>query len=118
MYEIRTENYVTSKKVLFDGKIWTITAPGAGDELALGQATRRSELIKKKIRAGTAIEADYNLYDKLEDRMFKLFTRVFRDSTDDNSEVKEWLDRTPLTVIYAIMEDIKKQAEENEIEVS
>ncbi len=111
MYEIKTSNYVSSKKILVDGKQWTLNAPGAGDELALGQAKRRSEMLEKKVQAGTASESDYDLYDKLEIRMFKLFTKIFRDGTEDNSEVSAWLESTPISVIYAIMEDIKRQAE-------
>lgn len=114
MYEIKTSNYITSKKVLVDGQEWTITAPGAGDELALSQADRRSKMLQKKIEAGTAGEDDYDLYDKLEERMFKLFTKIFRDSTPDNSQVKAWLETTPMAVIYAIMEDVRRQAEEKE----
>lgn len=115
MYEIKTSNYVTSKKILLDGQEWTMTAPGAGDELALGQAKRRSEMIEKKIQAGTASDEDYDTYDRLEDRIFKLFAKIFRDSTPDNSQVAAWLDATPMAVIYAIMEDIQKQAEAKEL---
>jgi hypothetical protein len=118
MYEIKTSNYVSSKKILIDGQEWTMTAPGAGDELALGQAKRRSEMIQKKIESGTAVEEDYDLYEKLEDRMFKIFIKLFRDSTPDNSQVTAWVNSTPLGVIYAIMEDIKKQAEEKDAQVS
>lgn len=111
MYEIKTSNYVQSKKILIDDKEWTMSAPGAGDELVLGQAKRRAELVQKKIDAGTAVDEDYNTYDRLENKMFEVFSKIFQDKTEDNSEVKGWLDSTPMVVIYAIVEDIKKQAE-------
>ena len=114
MYEIKTSNYVTSKKILVDGEEWTMTAPGAGDELALGQAQRRSEMIQKKIDANTASDEDYDTYERLENRMFELFAKVFRDSTPDNSQVKAWLNATPVSVIYAILEDIQKQVQAKE----
>lgn len=113
-YEIKTNDFVTTKKILVDGKEWTMTAPGAGDQLMLGQAQRRTEMIQKKVEAGTATEADLDMYDKLEDRMFSMFARVFKDGTPENTEVKEWLNSTPLVVIYAIMEDIKRQFEDKE----
>jgi hypothetical protein len=116
MYEIRTSSYIKSKKILLDGNEWTMTAPGAGDELALGQAQRRSQMLQKKIEAGTASEADYDLYDKLEASMFKLFSKIFRDGTTNNTQVDKWLNSTPMIVINAIMEDIKTQAEAKEAE--
>jgi hypothetical protein len=120
MYEIKTGNYLKQRKILIDGNEWTMTAPGAGDELALGQARRRVELIQKKVDGGTAVEADYDMYDRLEDKMFNTFSRMFKDTTEDNSQVTSWLNATPMVVIYAIMEDIKKQVEssESEAEVS
>lgn len=114
MYEIRTSNYIKSKKILLDGKEWTMHPPGAGDELALNQAKRRGELIEKKIKSGTATEEDYDTYDRIENQMFSLFKRMFKDSTEDNSEVTAWLSTTPMVVIMAILEDITKQSEEKE----
>lgn len=111
MYEIQTKDYIQSKKILIDGKEWTMTAPGAGDELMLGQGKRRAERLEKKIAADTATDEEYDLYDKIEDRMFAIFHKVFKDGTEDNSEVKAWLDTTPMVIVYKIMEDITAQAE-------
>jgi hypothetical protein len=113
MYEIKTNNYVKAKKILVDGNEWTMVAPGAGSELALSQAQRRAKLLDTKIEAGTAVESDYDLYDALEKKMMDIFKAIFKDGTQGNSQVNAWLESTPMAVIYAIMEDIKKQAEEN-----
>lgn len=114
MYEIKTSNYVKSKKILVDGNEWTMFPPGAGDELAMNQAQRRINLLEQKIKDSSATEADYDKYDELENRTYELFQKIFRDSTDDNSEVKGWLSSTPLVVIYAIMDDISKQVTEKD----
>lgn len=113
MYEIKTSNYVKSKKILVDGNTWTMTVPGAGDELALSQAQRRMKMLQSKLESGTATESDYDLMDKLESRTYDMFVKIFKDETKDNSQVKEWVNATPLEVIGAIFQDIKKQAEEN-----
>jgi hypothetical protein len=110
MYEIKTSNYIKSSKILVDGKEWTMTPPGAGDELALNQAKRRAELLEKKVQNGTATEEDYDTYDKLENRMYSVFQKIFSDGTPDNSAVTAWLDSLPMVVIMAILEDIQKQA--------
>lgn len=114
MYEIQTGKYVKPKKILVDDMEWTMFAPGAGDELAMGQANRRIQLLDKKIKDGTAEEKDYDKYDELENRIYDIFLKVFKDSTDDNSEVAAWIKETPMTVLYAVMEDIKKQTEAKE----
>lgn len=113
MYEIKTSNYIKSKKILVDGKEWEMRPPGAGDELALNQGKRRSERLEQKIKDGTATDQDYDTYDRIENNMYNIFRRMFKDTTEDNSEVNAWLSSTPMVVIMAILEDISKQAIEN-----
>lgn len=109
MYEIKTSNYIKSKKILVDDKEWELRPPGAGDELALNQGKRRAERIEQKIKDGTATDADYDTYDRIENNMYNIFRRMFKDATDDNSEVNAWLATTPMIVIMTILEDISKQ---------
>lgn len=113
MYEIKTSNYIKSKKILVDGKEWEMRPPGAGDELALNQGKRRSERLEQKIKDGTATDADYDTYDRIENNMYNIFRKMFKDKTEDNSEVNAWLSSTPMIVIMAILEDISKQVVAN-----
>jgi hypothetical protein len=110
MLQIKTSDLNKVYKVEVDGQAWTMKAPGAGDELKMGQAQRRIALIDKKIKDGVAVEADYDLYDELERSMFTIFTKIFKDGTDDNSQVEEWVKNTPLAVIIMATESIKEQA--------
>lgn len=112
MYEIKTSNYITSKRILIDGNEWTVTDLGAGDELVLSQSQRRATYIQKKINDGTAVDADYDLADKLDLTLYTLLEKMFKDNTQDNSQVKKWLNDNPMTVIMEISKDIKKQAAE------
>ena len=114
MYEIKTSNYLKSRKILVDGQEWTMHPPGAGDELALNQGKRRAERLEKKIQDGTATDADYDTYDRIENNMYNIFRKMFKDKTEDNSEVNKWLSTTPMVVIMAILEDIQKQALESQ----
>lgn len=113
MIEINTENYVKPKNILIDGKSWTMTAPGAGDEMALSQATRRIQQIENKIKSSTATDSDYDLYDAMEAKIYNLFQKIFRDTTEDNSEVKSWLENTPMSVVEAVIKEVKRQSEED-----
>lgn len=110
MYEIKTTDYVKARKILVDDKNWTMYPPGAGDELALNQGKRRAELLDKKIQNGTATDEDYDTYDRIENQMFSIFKRIFKDGTSDNAQVEAWLNGLPMVVIMAILEDIQNQA--------
>lgn len=110
MYEIKTSNYIKTQKILVDGKEWEMHPPGAGDELALAQGKRRAERLESKIKAGSATDEDYDTYDRIENNMYNIFRKMFKDKTEDNSEVNNWLNTTPMVVIMAILEDIQKQA--------
>lgn len=122
--KISTEKYNKQGKVDIDGHIWTVKLPGAGTELRLSQAMRASKLygsrislIDKKIDKDTATEADLDSYEKYikkyeenEKVIFDFFTTMFQDDTEDNSEVKKWVEETPTSIIELAFEDIKNQA--------
>ena len=84
--------------------------PGASTELKLEQAKRRLTLLDKKIEAGEATESDLDKYDEFEEVIYSTFSRIFQDGTKDNSEVKVWMDETPMAIIAMALEDIKAQA--------
>ena len=108
--KVDTSKYKKEGKVEVDGKIWDIKLPGAGKELKLSKAQRRLKFLQKKIDSGSYDETDVNKYDELEDYTYQFFYELFRDSTEDNSEVKAWMEDTPLSIIIQSFEDIKEQA--------
>lgn len=114
MYEINTSKFIKVKKVLIDGKEWEIRPSGAGEELALSQAQRRLTFIENRIKKGVATSEELEQADALEVKMMTIFKGLFKDGTDDNSEVRAWIDSTPLSMIYAVLEEIKKQSEAND----
>ncbi|HUH57784.1 MAG TPA: hypothetical protein VL020_04650 [Pseudomonadales bacterium] len=113
---INTSQYLGETRVIVDGQDWEIKLPGAGTELRLSQAQRRIKLLDKKIENDTAVEADYDLYDKLENQSISIFTNMFKDGSEDNAAVKEWVESTPLAVIMASFEEIKEQAQNGGLE--
>lgn len=108
---IKTADYLQEKHIEVDGNDWTIRLPGAGSELRLSQANRRIKLLDKKIADGTAKESDFDQYDRLENLTLEMFEKMFNDGTTENKTVKDWVRNTPLVVIMAAFEEIKKQAE-------
>lgn len=111
---IDTTKYTRQGKVLVDGKEWTVVLPGAGKELEFSKMQRRVNLLEKKIQSGEATEQDLDRMDAFEDKMLDFFKSLFRDSTEDNSEVDQWVNDTPMAVIIASFEDIKRGAEEKD----
>lgn len=109
---IDTSKYTKQGKVLVDGKEWTVVLPGAGKELEYSKMQRRITFLEKKIESGSAAEDDLDRMDTLEDKMLGFFKSLFRDSTEDNSEVEKWVAETPMAIIIAAFEDIQKAAEE------
>lgn len=123
--KIRTNN--KKGKVDIDGHIWSVVLPGAGTELRFSQASRacklymaRLEIIDKKIEAGTATEEDLDKYEdyskKYEENeklVLDIFTNTFRDGTEDNSEVKKWVEDTPSVFIMKAFEDVRDQSASN-----
>lgn len=111
---VDTSKYTRSGKVEIDGKLWTVTLPGAGKELQMAKAQRRMKFLDKKLTAGTENEADLDKYDELEDYMFEFFNGIFQDETDNNTEVRGWINDTPMGIILQAFEDIKNAANNQE----
>lgn len=108
--KISTSKYTKQGKVDIDGKIWSVTLPGAGTELKLSQAQRRIRVLDKKIESGDVTEEDLDRYDAYEKTVYDVFLNMFRDSTKDNSEVTKWVNETPLAIILLAFEEIKNRA--------
>ena len=112
--KLDTSKYVTDGKVEVDGKIWDVVLPGAGTELKMTKLRRRNDFLTKKVEKGDATEADLDRLDAIEDEFFDFFKGIFKDSTKDNSEVNDWIERTPTAIIMQAIEDIREQANEND----
>jgi len=113
MTEIRkidTLKYNKDGKVDVDGKIWTVKLPGAGTELQMSRVQRRQKFLADKIEKGSYTEEDLDRYDEMEQWLFDFFKTMFTDGTEDNSEVSQWMEDTPLAIILQAFEDIKEQA--------
>lgn len=124
--KISTNKYTKQGKVDIDGNIWDAVLPGAGTELRFSQASRackmqeaRLALLDKKINDGTITAAELDQYEeyakKFEENeaiIYDIFTKTFRDSTPDNSDVKKWIDETPTSIIMLAFEDVKSQGED------
>ncbi len=125
--KISTSKYTKEGKVEIDGHLWTVKLPGAGTELRLSQAFRGSKLwsarinsMDKKIDAGTSTDADLDKYEEYNNKynenekiIFDFFSQMFQDGTEDNSEVKAWVENTPTSIIQQTFEDIKEQNDNN-----
>lgn len=125
--KIRTHN--KKGKVDVDGNIWSVHLPGAGTELRFSQASRacklymaRLEIIDKKIESGAATEEDLDRYEEYskkyeenETTVIGIFTNTFQDGTDDNTEVKKWVEETPSVFIMKAFEDVREQAADNTV---
>lgn len=108
--KISTNKYTKQGKVDIDGKIWSVKLPGAGTELKMSQAQRRLSVLERKVEAGEATEEDLDRYDAYEKTIYDVFFNMFKDDTKDNSEVKAWINETPMAIIMMAFEDIKNQA--------
>lgn len=108
--KINTSSYTKEGKVEIDGHLWTVKLPGANTELMLNQAQRRITVLDKKVEAGNATEEDLDRYDGYEQTIFSVFQNIFQDGSNDNSEVKAWLEETPMAIIVKSFEDIQKAA--------
>lgn len=115
---INTSTYLKSRNIEIDGFVWTLKAPGAREELSMSQAQRRIKRLDQKIEERTATDQDYDLYDKLEAQSYSMFKNIFKDTTADNSQVNNWLEETPLGVVMQIFQDIKKQLETKDEDVT
>jgi hypothetical protein len=130
--KISTSKYTKQGKVEVDGKVWSIVLPGAGTELKLSQAFRGSKLwgsrinlLDEKINTGDITETELDKYEEYIEKfesceriIFDYFSTMFKDETEDNSEVKEWISGTPSIVMEMAFKDIKEQANETSSESS
>lgn len=122
--KINTGKYINQGQVEIDGKLWSISLPGAGTELRFSQASRASKLygariaiLDKKIDAGTITEQELNQYEEYsakyeenEQIIYNVFQSTFKDGTDDNADVIKWIDETPTAIIIMAFEDVKNAA--------
>src|SRR5687767_12605416 len=122
--KISTSKYTKQGQVDVDGNIWNVVLPGAGTELRFSQASRackmnaaRIQLLDKKIDNGSITSDELDKYEEYsksyesnESIVYQIFQNTFRDSTDDNSEVKKWINDTPTSIIMLAFEDVKSQA--------
>lgn len=130
--KISTSKYNKQGKVNIDGHIWDIVLPGAGTELRFSQASRackvqgaRIELLGNKIDNGTITEAELDTYEEASSKfeeneklILDIFRKTFRDQTEDNSEVDKWINDTPTSIILLSFEDVKRQANSEEKDVT
>lgn len=130
--KISTSKYTKQGKVDVDGNIWNVVLPGAGTELRFSQASRanksaaaRLELLDKKIDAGTITDQELDKYDEYskkyeqtEKTISEVIFNIFRDGTKDNSDVKKWVNDTPLGIIILAFEDVKAQANDGNTETA
>lgn len=112
---IDTSKYTRSGKVQVDGMTWDVVLPGAGKELEYSKMMRRANFLQKKVDNGTAEEADLDRLDELELKSIDYFASIFKDATKDNSEVKQWINDTPMGIIIQSLEDVKSQVNDAEI---
>lgn len=79
---------------------WEFVSPGAGLSLELSK-------IARELSQNT--EATAEDQSKMLDSMFEYYGSIFRDKTEDNSEVKRWLRETPIETIGLAVSEINKQ---------
>ena len=108
---ISTATYLKPRNVSVDGNVWSLKALGAKEELALSQTQRRLKRLDQKIADGSAVDADYDLYDKLEMQLYATFKTIFKDGTETNEQVTQWLESIPLSVVVKSFEELGKQIE-------
>ena len=121
--KISTSKHIKEGKVDIDGHIWTVKLPGAKTELRMSQVFRDNKLyaarianLDKKIDSDKYTDEDLDKYEEYnnkfkesEQEVFDFFQTIFKDETEDNSEVKEWVANTPTAIIQLAFEDIKEQ---------
>lgn len=112
MAQFSTSNYIKGYKFELDGKTWEYRAPGAGVTLELSKASRKSSELEEKVKKGTASKADQEEQTRLVELAFNFYNSILKDGTEDNSEVKAWLNDTPMDVIASIVQDIQKASEQ------
>lgn len=100
---ITTNDFVQAKKIKIDKYEWDFISPGAGLTLELSKLSR--EVASKK---NASDEEALSLMEKI----YEYYGSVFKDSTKDNSQVNEWLRKTPIDSLALIVQDINRQFNE------
>lgn len=109
--EINSSKYRSSVKISIDGNIWEVKPLSAGKSLKLSRAQKSMKTLQKKFDNDTITDDEIELMNSYEELMFNSMKDMFKDSTEDNSQVEAWFDETPLDVIAQVAEDIQKQAD-------
>lgn len=126
--KISTSKYIKQGKVDVDGNIWDVVIPGAGTELRFSQASRMLKLygarvdnLEKKFDAldrdqKSVPDADLDLYEEYsakyrenEQIVYEILQHTFKDGSEDNATVKQWLHDTPMVIIMKAFDDLKQQ---------
>lgn len=121
--KISTSKYLKQGKVDIDGNVWSVVLPGAGTEMRFSQASRacrlaqaRLLLLDEKIENGKITDSELDSYEEYSKKyeeneriIYGVFLEAFKDSTNDNSQVKKWIDDTPAHIIMMTFEDIRNQ---------
>jgi hypothetical protein len=127
--KISTSKYIKQGKVDVDGNIWDVIIPGAGTELRFSQASRLCRLYAARIsnleKVFDAVDADDSKsmseedlsryeeyienYRQNEQIIYEILQNTFKDGTDGNKTVKQWINDTPMVVITKAFEDLKAQ---------
>lgn len=108
-----------AKGVIIDGKKWLYIEPGMGSQQRLAQHMSRIKLYSKwverldaKIDNDTISEDEMlkseEYLDKIQkhtDGVKEIFNATYRDGSEDNSSVLEWLDKTPPWKIEKVFQE-------------
>lgn len=123
--KINTNKYTTGGQVEVNGKIWTVKLQGAFSELRYSQAQRQVKLysarlanLDKKIESGEATDAELDKYEEYsaiytenESILYAELSKMFQDGTEDNSEVRQWLNETPIFAVILAFEEVNNGVE-------
>lgn len=109
---INTDSFLKKEAIEIDGKVWQIMPLGSKSELEAQQATRRSKLYAMKVAGFDQIVdkgerlltkdemADYESalesLEKCEQVIKTVFLKIFKDGSENNKGVQEWIDKTHL----------------------
>lgn len=111
---ISTAKFNKARHVRIDEISMVFKAPGSRSELAFSQMQRRYQVLEKKVNDQTITEQELDRLDKLEEEMFGYFSEIITGDGESDSQVKQWLDDTPMSVIHATIEELKTQLEDKD----
>lgn len=77
----------------------------------------QKKITKEELEQFVISDSDLDRYEEYNDKqreaekiIYAFFTDIFQDSTEDNSEVKAWVEETPTAIIQLAFEDVKEAA--------